>query len=98
MRTSCGGALLGLARNVERRESAPDRCPKATPARPGLAQSVTGRQTSEFPNGLRAWRAALDRPLLIAGMVRNEGEPGGGPYWLRDDEGVLRTRSSRPPK
>jgi len=36
--------------------------------------------------------AALDRPLLVAGMVRNEGEPGGGPFWLRDSEGVLRTQ------
>ena len=35
---------------------------------------------------------ALDRPLLVAGMVRNEGEPGGGPYWLRDDEGTLRAQ------
>jgi len=37
-------------------------------------------------------RRALDRPLLVAGMVPNEGEPGGGPFWLRDDEGVLRSQ------
>lgn len=24
----------------------------------------------------------LDRPLRVCGMVRNEGEPGGGPFWL----------------
>lgn len=35
---------------------------------------------------------ALDRPLLVAGMVRNEGEPGGGPFWIRDDEGALRAQ------
>ena len=29
---------------------------------------------------------------MVAGMVRNEGEPGGGPFWLEDDEGVLRAQ------
>ena len=32
-------------------------------------------------------RNALDRPLRVCGMVRNEGEPGGGPFWVRDGEG-----------
>jgi hypothetical protein len=27
---------------------------------------------------------ALDRPMRVCGMVRNEGEPGGGPFWVRD--------------
>lgn len=27
---------------------------------------------------------ALDRPVRVCGMVRNEGEPGGGPFWVRD--------------
>jgi len=31
----------------------------------------------------------LDRPLRVCGMVKNEGEPGGGPFWLRDDEGRI---------
>lgn len=30
----------------------------------------------------RAWlRDRLDRPMRVAGMVRNEGQPGGGPFW-----------------
>lgn len=28
----------------------------------------------------------LDRPLRVCGMVRNEGEPGGGPFLVRNDE------------
>lgn len=28
--------------------------------------------------------AVLDRPLRVCGMVRNEGEPGGGPFWVSD--------------
>ncbi|HRY98682.1 MAG TPA: DUF4301 family protein [Bacteroidales bacterium] len=30
---------------------------------------------------------ALHRPIRVCGMVRNEGEPGGGPFWVRDHEG-----------
>ena len=28
----------------------------------------------------------LDRPLRICGMVRNEGEPGGGPFWVKNPD------------
>lgn len=29
----------------------------------------------------------LDRPIRVCGMVKNEGEPGGGPFWVGDDKG-----------
>ena len=29
----------------------------------------------------------LHRPIRICGMVKNEGEPGGGPFWIHDKEG-----------
>ena len=29
----------------------------------------------------------MNRPLRLCGMVKNEGEPGGGPFWVRDTEG-----------
>lgn len=29
----------------------------------------------------------LDRPIRVCGMVRNQGEPGGGPFWVRDAGG-----------
>lgn len=31
----------------------------------------------------------LNRPLRICGMVRNVGEPGGGPFWVRNREGLI---------
>jgi hypothetical protein len=32
---------------------------------------------------LRAWAAnTLNRPIRVCGMVKNEGEPGGGPFWV----------------
>lgn len=30
----------------------------------------------------------LNRPIRVCGMVRNEGEPGGGPFWVVDDSGM----------
>lgn len=33
--------------------------------------------------------ALLDRPLRVCGMVKNSGEPGGGPFWVRDGDGRL---------
>jgi len=29
----------------------------------------------------------MNRPVRLCGMVKNEGEPGGGPFWVRDAEG-----------
>ena len=34
-------------------------------------------------------RDRIARPIRIAGMVRNEREPGGGPFWVRNRDGTL---------
>lgn len=34
-----------------------------------------------------ALRAKLDRPVRVCGMVRNEGEPGGGPFIIKEKDG-----------
>jgi hypothetical protein len=31
----------------------------------------------------------LDRPIRICGMVKNEGDTGGGPFWVRDSKGTV---------
>jgi hypothetical protein len=31
----------------------------------------------------------LNRPLRVCGVVRNTGEPGGGPFWVRGRDGLL---------
>ena len=30
----------------------------------------------------------LNRPLRVCGMVKNEGEPGGGPFWVKGEDGT----------
>ncbi len=32
----------------------------------------------------------LDRPIRVCGMVKNEGEPGGGPFWVKTKDGSSR--------
>ncbi len=50
------------------------------------------------PGGSGSWNneemikyliSKLDRPLRICGMVRNEGEPGGGPFWVKNRDGSV---------
>jgi hypothetical protein len=54
-------------------------------ARAFLARWLEPRDAATADRG--ALRRKLDRPLRIAGMVVNAGEPGGGPFWTRDREG-----------
>ncbi|RZJ73883.1 DUF4301 family protein [Flavobacterium sp.] len=40
-------------------------------------------------NKLAYIRQKLNRPLRVCGMVKNEGEPGGGPFWVRGQQGNI---------
>lgn len=42
-----------------------------------------------FENKVTYIQAKLNRPIRVCGMVRNEGEPGGGPFWVKDASGNL---------
>ncbi|MDR7369289.1 DUF4301 family protein [Flavobacterium aquidurense] len=42
-----------------------------------------------FENKINKIKELLDRPIRVCGMVRNEGEPGGGPFWVMNDKGIL---------
>lgn len=35
------------------------------------------------------YRRKLDRPIRVCGMVKNVGEPGGGPFWARNADGSV---------
>ena len=38
--------------------------------------------------GTALLRQVLNRPIRVCGMVRNEGEPGGGPFWVAGADGL----------
>lgn len=44
----------------------------------------------ESPKTLTEMCRFLDRPLRVCGVVRNTGEPGGGPFWMSDETGFVR--------
>lgn len=31
----------------------------------------------------------MNKPLRVCGMVKNEGEPGGGPFWVKNEKGII---------
>jgi len=52
----------------------------------------------QLPETIRHWSFAerreflvsrLNRPMRVCGMVRNVGEPGGGPFWVMGKDGAL---------
>ncbi len=51
-----------------------------------LPSSVEGA-TLEEKIGLV--REKLNRPIRVCGMVKNEGEPGGGPFWVKGRDGTV---------
>ena len=51
-----------------------------------------------FPSDFNRWEESrkvkflqniLNRPIRICGMVKNEGEPGGGPFWVKNKRGEI---------
>ena len=55
-----------------------------------LAVSLPESFRSAEPNEkIMVLRRLLDRPLRVCGMVRNQGEPGGGPFFVRNRNGVV---------
>jgi len=57
------------------------------PGRIDAAQRFASDTLRADVSSPRELRALLDRPLRVCGMVRNTGEPGGGPFWVRGSDG-----------
>jgi hypothetical protein len=91
-----GGHLLELR---ERSRELIDRLRDGGSTDPGVTRAEVLAFLAEhlgvrLPPGSEASQASpealidrLDRPLRVAGMVVNRGEPGGGPFWVRSPEG-----------
>jgi len=45
--------------------------------------------THSHAGQLKELQAKLERPIRVCGMVKNEGEPGGGPFWINNTKGEL---------
>jgi hypothetical protein len=88
------GCLVDLQSNVFAHLAAlhRDGSESAVEAAIAFARDRLGRAVpdtvSGIPSRARWVRELLDRPLRICGVVRNEGEPGGAPFWVRGRDGV----------
>ncbi|WP_143962460.1 DUF4301 family protein [Litoribacter populi] len=64
-----------------------------------VAEEVFDKDLSgRFPEEYKEWsqdqkrdflKSKLNRPIRVCGMVRNVGEPGGGPFWVKEEDGSL---------
>ncbi|QZK91454.1 DUF4301 family protein [Flavobacterium sp. CHNK8] len=45
--------------------------------------------TEPLERKIEVLKSILNKPIRVCGMVKNEGEPGGGPFWVRDNDGVI---------
>lgn len=85
-------ALLALASELQGRAHALALAVESGVAgAPGDAIQFLREQFGESPKREQAADLieALDRPVRVAGMVLNTGEPGGGPFWVRDAHGAV---------
>lgn len=50
-------------------------------------------EISEYPSEKDKFRdfaiGLLNRPIRVCGMVKNTGQPGGGPFWIKNEQGVI---------
>ncbi|MDE5707754.1 MAG: DUF4301 family protein [Alistipes sp.] len=51
-----------------------------------IERELCVKLTADYDTALL--RSVLDRPIRVCGMVRNEGEPGGGPFWVASEGGM----------
>ena len=91
-----GGVLVALQRELFDRLRALSDPSAGEAVLAEAAGFAAGRLTCLLPPGFEGRPAeerrrilmhALDRPLRVCGMVRNEGEPGGGPFWVKERGG-----------
>ena len=58
-----------------------------------LSEKLNHNLISDFSkytleNKINYFKEAFNRPIRVCGMVKNEGEPGGGPFWVSDSQGT----------
>ncbi len=52
-------------------------------------EPIRGFSKYTFENKIAYLKNSLDRPIRVCGMVKNEGDTGGGPFWVRDSKGAV---------
>ena len=53
-------------------------------------KEAAGKTYKDQKEHIKHLQHLLNRPIRVCGMVKNEGEPGGGPFWVKDKDGSAR--------
>lgn len=53
-------------------------------------KEAEGKSYKDQKEHIKHLHQLLDRPVRVCGMVKNEGEPGGGPFWVKTKDGSSR--------
>jgi len=92
-----GGCLVGLQRELFRHLQALSDPTASENAIGSAARFAADRLNCAMPPGMEGrpleerrqiLMGLLNRPLRVCGMVKNEGEPGGGPFWAVGKNGA----------
>ncbi|GGD96060.1 DUF4301 family protein [Planktosalinus lacus] len=84
------GKLLEIQTKVFNYLKSIDKNPEKT----SLLKDIRGFMASELniktlPETLDEAQKLLNRPIRVCGMVQNTGAPGGGPFWIKNQEGNI---------
>lgn len=78
------GYLLALQERIFRLSERLEADPAALEEAAKLVEEELSRPIPEGVDRRQFILEALNRPLRICGVVKNQGEPGGGPFWVED--------------
>lgn len=78
--------LEALHRNLLRKKKSSESLLKETA---DWATELFGFQFTSEQDEAKQLFSFLNRPIRVCGMVENVGEPGGGPFWIRNEKGQL---------
>ncbi len=93
-----GGLLMQLQNKAFSYLKALDKKPPTEGAITEAVEFCTQQLSLTFPNDFNRWEESrkvmhlhklLNRPIRVCGMVKNEGEPGGGPFWVKSRQGEI---------
>ncbi|MBF4514761.1 DUF4301 family protein [Flavobacterium sp. ANB] len=83
--------VFGYLNAIDRQEITPGDIEGIVPF---LMQKLNIELSNDFnkftlENQIIKIKELLNRPIRVCGMVKNEGEPGGGPFWVMNDKGSV---------
>jgi hypothetical protein len=93
-----GGYLIQAQRQVHRHLTKLQQKPGERRGQEAALDFLQQALSVSEPEGFWKWPAEhrrefllkkLNRPLRVCGVVKNQGEPGGGPFWVRGRDGSL---------